>query len=127
MYEFFDFRNLKFPSFDTFCKLNLNSFDRADWNFRKKYGNVDFETAYELYLSEMMFKARCNERIEEFKNFLISGGYPVSYSHLSNSVYFTYNSIKYRFSDHAHPLGSLSYTTTIDLYTDFDQILFVDF
>lgn len=87
------------------------SFLTSDAAYR--WGN-DIATAWHNYSTYFLRLEEAEQRIEAFEQYLIDNDVKCSWSNndkhgcLSNSRYYFYNGITYRFSDHVHPSGSMT-------------------
>lgn len=77
-------------------------------NYVRTYGNVSFEEAFEVHLSNVASFVSLNDKITKFEKFLIANDAKVTHSNVSESRYYLYNGIKYRFSGHVYPTGSMT-------------------
>ena len=98
-------------------------------SFFRKYGNVTFEEAFEVYLREINSFMELRKKIDEFESFLIGSGCKRIDSGVSESRYYYYNSIKYRFSSHVYPTGSMTNNVmgVVDLAADPELIENINF
>lgn len=89
-------------------------------NYIRMYGNISFEEAFEVYLSNVASFLSLKDKITKFEKFLISNNAKVTYSNISESRYYFYNGVKYRFSDHVYPTGSMTnkILSVVDLAAD---------
>lgn len=108
----------KVPSFEIFCKQNTNGVGNKERKYIEIYGDVDFETSYKIYVSEIITHIKRVEKIQEFENFLIENNASEVKSNISESRYYNYNGMKYRFSSHIYPTGSMTNDNCIDLCAD---------
>lgn len=78
-----------------------------------RWGN-DIATAWTNYSTHFLRLEEAKQRIEAFEQYLIDNDVKCSWSNndkhgcLSNSRYYSYKGITYRFSDHVHPSGSMT-------------------
>jgi len=77
-------------------------------NYIRTYGNVSFEEAFEVYLSNVASFVSLKDKIAKFEKFLIANDAKVAHSNISESRYYFYNGVKYRFSGHVYPTGSMT-------------------
>lgn len=98
-------------------------------DYIRTYGNVPFEESFEVYFSKITYFASLREKISKFENFLIENGAKVTSSNISESRYYFYNGIKYRFSSHVYPTGSMTdkLLKVVDLAADPELINEVKF
>ena len=68
---------------------------------------VEAELAYYRQNVEYADKGRF-DKIRDFENFLIAQGCKRENSNISESRYYIYNGVKYRFSGHIYPTGSMT-------------------
>lgn len=96
--------------YELFVLNNTKSRDgiRPSADYLRKYGNVPFEEAFEIYLQEIDYFISLKRKIDDFEEFLISINCPVVNSKSSESRYYRYNGVKYRFSTHVYPTGSMT-------------------
>lgn len=102
------------PSFEQFTKTMTNSKGLPERRFIAQYGNVSFEEAYPVYLSFIMDMFSTADKITAFENHLIALGLASTNSNISESRYYSYNGIKYRFSNHVYPTGSMTSDSCVD-------------
>lgn len=116
--------------FELFKKNNTKQRDGVTPNadFFRKYGNeATFESAFEVYMKSISeFTARY-EKINKFEEFLISEGAQHQQSRISESRYYNYKGMKYRFSGHIYPTGSMTNDFTIDLAAEPELIDNINF
>lgn len=106
------------PSFELFKKTNTNGIGKKERRFIQKYGDISFEEAYSIFVDEIEPLHARIEKIKNFENFLISKGVEPVYSNISESRYYFYAGIKYRFSNHVYPTGSMTSDGVVDLCSD---------
>lgn len=96
--------------YELFVKNNTKSRDGINPNadFKRKYGEVSFEEAFEVYLAEVNHYVGLRKKIDAFEKFLQKEGVKRIQSASSESRYYHYNGIKYRFSSHIYPTGSMT-------------------
>lgn len=96
--------------YELFVLNNTKSRDgiRPSADYIRKYGNVPFEEAFERYLQEVGYFISLRQKIDNFEKFLRSINCPVVNSKASESRYYRYNGVQYRFSSHVHPTGSMT-------------------
>lgn len=94
--------------FQLFCKNNTNGAGRKEIRYIERYGDVPFEEAFVVYLSEINQYKELKEKIEKFENFLNESGVECIQSNISESRYYYYKGVKYRFSSHIYPTGSMT-------------------
>lgn len=96
--------------YECFVKNNTKSRDGVtpNANFKRTYGDVSFEEAFEVYLKEVSYYIGLREKIDEFENYLQREGTRMEKSNISESRYYYYKGIKYRFSSHVYPTGSMT-------------------
>lgn len=96
--------------FELFILNNTKGRDGINPNadYIRIYGNLPFEEAFEIYLSNVNSFVCLKGKIDKFENFLIANNAKVTHSNISESRYYFYNGIKYRFSDHVYPTGSMT-------------------
>lgn len=96
--------------FELFILSNTKARDGITKNaaFYRTYGDVSFEEAFEVYLPSINEYLAIKEKIARFEKFLISNGIEREQSGRSESRYYIYKGIKYRFSSHIYPTGSMT-------------------
>ena len=96
--------------YESFVLNNTKARDgiRPSADYLRKYGNVPFEEAFEIYLQEIDYFISLKRKIDDFEEFLISINCPVVNSQSSESRYYRYNGVQYRFSTHVYPTGSMT-------------------
>lgn len=106
--------------FELFCKQNTNGVGRKERRYIERYGDVPFEDAFVIYLKEINQYKELKDKIAKFEQFLIDNDAERIQSNVSESRYYRYNGIKYRFSSHTYPTGSMTDKTmgVIDLAAD---------
>lgn len=67
-----------------------------------------FEKFFGEYVIEITQHLKWCEKIDAFEKFLIKNGCQCKQSNISESRYYTYNYITYRFSGHIYPTGSMT-------------------
>lgn len=97
-----------------------NGAGRPERRFIERYGNVSFEEAYPVYISEISKMFDRSDKIKAFEAYLIAKGVRATQSNISESRYYYYNGVKYRFSGHIYPTGSMTDNTieTVDFAAD---------
>lgn len=117
--------------YELFVKNNTKGRDgiTPNANFKRTYGEISFEEAFESYLTQVNSFLSLKKRIEEFEHFLQAEGVERIQSGISESRYYHYNGIKYRFSSHVYPTGSMTDKTmgVIDLAGDPELINEISF
>jgi len=109
---------MKIPTFENFCKTFTNGRGRKESRFIDAYGDVSFEKAYPIYVAEITERLTQAEKIKAFENYLLSLGVEEIKSSVSESRYYNYRGVKYRFSSHVYPTGSMTNENTIDFAAD---------
>ena len=96
--------------FELFVLNNTKGRDGVNKNakFREVYGDVSFEEAFEVYLAEINIYISLRAKIAAFEKFLIKNNVQSVYSNISESRYYYYEGVKYRFSAHVYPTGSMT-------------------
>lgn len=119
----------KLPTFEMFKKTMTNGAGRPERRFIEQYGNISFEEAYPLYISDLSKYFGQQDKINAFEQFLIAKGVERTQSNISESRYYHYEGVKYRFSSHVYPTGSMSDNTlkTIDFAADPEMIDTINF
>lgn len=99
-------------TFDDFKKQFIitrkNGTTRVVAEFRRRFGDLTMEQAYE---QEEARQRKVDERIKKiaaFEQYLIKVGAQCQHSNISESRYYHYNDVKYRFSGHFYPTGSMT-------------------
>lgn len=101
----------------------------ANANYIRTYGDVPFEAAFDVYLSNISSFRALRDKIAEFEKFLIASGVQRTSSNVSESRYYNYNNVKYRISNHIYPTGSMTNEMlgVVDLAADPELINNVEF
>lgn len=99
---------MKLPTFEQFRKTFTNGVGRKERRFIEKFGDVSFEEAYPVYIEGIKALFGNDKKIEDFERYLISKGVQRIQSGKSESRYYYYNGVKYRFSSHIYPTGSMT-------------------
>ncbi|WP_277099122.1 hypothetical protein [Coprobacter secundus] len=94
--------------FKLFCKNNTNGAGRKERRYIETYGDVPFEEAFPVYLKDINSFSELKNKIENFERFLEKEGCPKTQSNVSESRYYYYKGVKYRFSSHVYPTGSMT-------------------
>jgi hypothetical protein len=105
---------------DQFAKQVTRNMDGIKVNsaFKARYGSISILEAYNIRLQELSVIYGYFSKIEEFEKFLINSNVNVVNSNVSESRYYFYNGIKYRFSNHVYPTGSMTSDFCVDLCAD---------
>jgi hypothetical protein len=114
-------------TFNLFNRTFTNGAGRPDRRFVEKYGEMSFEEAYPLYLKEIEKINENSKKINEFEKHLISLGINCTQSNISESRYYNYNGMKYRFSSHIYPTGSMTNENCIDFASNPELINNISF
>jgi len=77
-------------------------------DYKEKFGAMPFEQAYEQEQARISKIAERRMRIQAFEEFLIQQGARCENSRISESRYYYYKGVKYRFSAHIYPTGSMT-------------------
>lgn len=102
------------PTFEQFKKTFTNGVGKPERRFIEQYGNISFEQAYPLYVQRINTMLSTQDKIEQFEKHLRSLGLQDKQSNISESRYYFYNGIKYRFSNHVYPTGSMTSDYCVD-------------
>ena len=96
--------------FELFVKHNTKGRDGITPNayFKRTYGDISFEQAFESYLTNVNDFLSLKKKIDKFESFLLKEGCQRIQSNISESRYYYYGGIKYRFSSHVYPTGSMT-------------------
>ncbi len=96
--------------FELFVKNNTKGRDgiTPNANFKRTYGEISFEQAFESYLTNVNDFLSLKKKIDKFESFLLKEGCQRIQSNISESRYYYYGGIKYRFSSHVYPTGSMT-------------------
>lgn len=81
---------------------------RIKADFFTKYPAESLTQAYESYKKDVNKYLTRKEKINQFEQFLIDSGHMAKNSNISESRYYYYDGIEYRFSSHSHPTGSMT-------------------
>lgn len=76
--------------------------------YRSKYGDMPFAISFEAYLRDVDYYKSLRLRIKKFEDFLLRLGVNCMQSSVSESRYYVYRGVKYRFSEHVYPTGSMT-------------------
>lgn len=118
---------MKIPTLEQFTKTMTNGAGRKERRFIEKYGDVTFEEAYKVYVTEIKSMLSTNDKINDFERFLINLGAKEIQSNVSESRYYQWNGKKYRFSSHIYPTGSMTSEFCIDLAADPELIHTIEY
>ena len=114
-----------------FVKNNTKGRDGITPNadFKRTYGDVSFEEAFDVYLMGVNSFISLKKKVEDFEKYLLSIGIKRIQSNISESRYYYFNGIKYRFSCHIYPTGSMTdkAMNVIDLAADPELINEISF
>lgn len=122
MSNYTEINGIKVPTLQLFTRTFSKSNGKADRRFIEKYGNVTFEEAYPLYL-EMCFGVLGRaKKIDAFEKHLRNIGAKMQQSNISESRYYYLNGMKYRFSSHVYPTGSMTSEMCIDFAANPEMI-----
>ncbi len=97
-----------------FIKTFSKSNGKPERRFFEMFGNVTFEEAYQVHMKKINSHRDMQSKIDAFEKHLIFINAPFSASSVSESRYYDYNGITYRFSSHIHPTGSMTSETKVD-------------
>lgn len=101
--------------------------------FKEKYGNMSLEEAFDQFYAEVTGFLSLKAKINEFEKFLfnehLAGRCQFQQSAKSESKYYTWNGVKYRFGSHVYPTGSMtdSLLKVVDLVADPELINEIQF
>ncbi|ETD21449.1 MULTISPECIES: hypothetical protein [Prevotellaceae] len=101
--------------------------------YRDAFGNMPVLTALAVFVKEQESLSnelkRLREKVNAFEAFLIEQNVRCIHSSKSESRYYYYNHVKYRFSSHIYPTGSMTNKVLgiVDLCADRHLIDEVDF
>jgi hypothetical protein len=115
------------PTFEQFKKTFTNGVGKRDARFITLYGDVSFEAAYPIYVARIMEMFGMWERIAKFEKHLQNIGIERIQSNVSESRYYYYNGMKYRFSAHRYPTGSMTSDECVDFACDPHLIYAINF
>lgn len=118
---------VKVITFERFCKQNTNRGGRKEWRFIEAYGDVSFEDAYGVYVDDIVLMDKVYKKIESFEKHLVSLGVKCVESNISESRYYNLNGVKYRFSSHVYPTGTMTSENCIDFCANPKMILDIEF
>lgn len=82
------------------CRIKVDFFDR--------YGKTTLPKAYAAYVEQVSEYMGYREKIKRFEAFLKEQGVEDVQSNISESRYYFYNGVKYRFSAHVYPTGTMT-------------------
>lgn len=96
--------------YELFVKNNTRHGDgiTPSWMFKRDYNDMSFEEAFNIYINRIGRFKDAIEKVRRFENFLIKEGCDPIKSNVSESRYYFYKGIKYRFSGHVYPTGSMT-------------------
>lgn len=115
------------PTLEQFTKSMTNGVGKKDRRFIEQYGDVSFLEAYPLYVQHIKSFFSIDDKIQAFENYLINLGVEATQSKVSESRYYYWKGVKYRFSSHVYPTGSMTSDFCVDLAADrhlIDEIQF---
>jgi hypothetical protein len=95
---------------ELFIQNNINAEGKSNYHFFRATGLsfLPLEEAWEIYLAKVdLIKSRWL-KIERFEAFLRSQNVEEKQSKISESRYYNYNGVTYRFSSHVYPTGSMT-------------------
>lgn len=115
------------PTLAQFTKVFSNSLGKPQPRFKQTYGDVSFEVAYPVYAARLVELFSVQDKIAAFEKYLINIGVECVQSNISESRYYYYNGMKYRFSGHVYPTGSMTGDYCIDLAADPELINSIKF
>lgn len=95
-------------SFRTFRSNFINGAGNLEWRFKEIFGDISLPEAYSIWVEENERREIRNNKIDDFELFLRMEGLEPQNSNISESRYYYYNGIKYRFSGHVYPTGSMT-------------------
>lgn len=110
-----------------FKKQNTNGVGKRERRFIDTYGDVTFDEAYPVYVAKIQGFFNLQDKIDKFENYLISIGVNCTQSNISESRYYFWNGIKYRFSSHVYPTGSMTSDICVDFAADKHLINSIEF
>lgn len=115
---------------ELFIQNNINENGVSNYHFFKAYGKsyLPMEEAWEIYYNNVVvLKERIAKR-DLFESFLRSQ-VEEKQSNISESRYYNYNGVTYRFSSHVYPTGSMTSLdgSKIDLCADLHLIDNINF
>lgn len=82
------------------CRITMDFFNR--------WGNTTFPKAYSAYVAEVSEFFGYRDKIKKFESFLRENGVAEIHSNISESRYYFWNGVKYRFSEHVYPTGTMT-------------------
>ncbi len=77
-------------------------------NFYRTYGDVSWEEAFNIWLSDISAFQSLKTKIIAFEEYLKAQNIDCVRSSKSESRYYSFNGVKYRFSAHVYPTGSMT-------------------
>lgn len=83
-----------------YCRLTQNFYDR--------FQGMTLSQAYQAELVRWAEATGLSAKVREFEQFLQEQGCEAKQSSISESRYYFYNGVKYRFSAHIYPTGSMT-------------------
>ncbi len=89
--------------------------DTPNAKMRAEFGDMSVEEAREKFVSDFVVRIfggqERDKKIRAFEDYLLRQGIEPHQSGKSESRYYYYNGVKYRFSGHLHPSGSMTDST----------------
>lgn len=117
--------------FEIFVLNNTKGMDGVHPNAKyfREYGNVPFEESFKIYLEEYNHIRLLEDKIKRFENYLKEQNCQFQQSNISESRYYYYKCIKYRFSSHIYPTGSMTnhMMGVVDFASDPELIMNVEY
>jgi hypothetical protein len=110
------------PTFEQFKKTFTNGVGKVDRRMFDAYGTWSYEEAYPKYVQMVVQMFSTNDKIAAFEKFLDSQNAQFQQSNISESRYYNYNGMKYRFSNHVYPTGSMTSENCIDFAANPEMI-----
>lgn len=111
---------MKSFTFERFAKQNTKSQNGVDVNgaFIAKFGKITLKEAFIIEHKRLSLIFGYFDKINLFEDFLINSDIKSVESNVSESRYYFYNGVKYRFSNHIYPTGSMTSDLCVDLCAD---------
>lgn len=93
-------------------------------DYKDRFGEMSFEDAYNSEIKRRQKIKDRSAKIRDFENFLMQHGARCEQSRISESRYYYHKGVKYRFSGHIYPTGSMTDDTlaVIDLAANPERI-----
>lgn len=103
----------KMMTYEQFCKPFIYTNEkkgicRLNSDFRNRFPGMTLKQAYESEIARWSSIVELYNKVKKFEQFLQSQHCQLVESKVSESRYYFYNGVKYRFSSHVYPTGSMT-------------------